>query len=265
MLERYLFKPMKKIATAIGTSPFEASIPESSEVKDEISVISNSVRDNLNKKYEAMDEVSSMVAHDLRNPLQGIRGASFYLKKKLSQHLGQKEIEMFKTIDNCVDYSNKIVSDLLDYSRKVELAYTKTTLKGLVESSLSGTLKPNGITVTNQVSDNFEVSVDKIKIERVFANLIKNAFDAMPNGGTLQIASERIGSHVKINFSDNGTGMSKEVLAKLWKPFFTTKARGMGIGLSICKRIIEAHNGKIEVKSTPEIGTTFSIFLPLSS
>ena len=100
-------------------------------------------------------------------------------------------------------------------------------------------------------------------MKRVFINLIKNAVDAMPNGGKLTINSEKTKEDVKITFADMGTGISKENLKKLFGPLFTTKAKGMGLGLAICKRIVEAHGGRITVESVVDRGTTFAITIPV--
>jgi signal transduction histidine kinase len=97
---------------------------------------------------------------------------------------------------------------------------------------------------------------------RVFVNLVTNAFDAMPNGGTLTIQSQNLGDKVSLSFEDTGSGMTTETLSKLWIPLFTTKAKGMGFGMAICKRIVEAHGGRIWAKSAVGEGTTINIELP---
>ena len=99
---------------------------------------------------------------------------------------------------------------------------------------------------------------------RAFVNIIKNAFDAMPNGGELIIQSEKIGESIVFSFKDSGHGMEKETLDKLWNPLFTTKAKGMGFGLAICKRAVEAHDGKITAESQVNEGTTIKVELPLN-
>lgn len=104
---------------------------------------------------------------------------------------------------------------------------------------------------------------DAEKLKRAFINIIQNAVDAMPEGGTLTIKGEASGEKIRISFKDTGIGIQQENLEKIWNPLFTTKAKGMGFGLPTCKRIIEAHEGKITVKSKPEKGTTFTIILPL--
>ena len=117
----------------------------------------------------------------------------------------------------------------------------------------------------DETQDKPLIKVDVEKIKRVFINLIKNAIDAMPSGGKLEIKSREKDGDLEIVFIDTGTGISKDFLEKIWTPFFTTKAKGMGLGLPICKRIIEAHGGKISVDSTPGKGTTFTITIPVAT
>ena len=170
---------------------------------------------------------------------------------------------MLETIDKCVDYSNKIVNDLVDYSREVRLELKEESLKKLVTESLNLLGVPEKIEAKNQLDDKPTVKVDADKIKRVFINLIKNAIDAMPNGGKITINSRQVNDCVEVSFSDTGAGIAEDVLPKLFSPLFTTKAQGMGFGLAICKRIIEAHGGTISVKTVKGQGTTFTLTLPI--
>lgn len=231
---------------------------------EEISVVSNAVRDTLKRKIEGMFEVSRMVAHDLRNPLAGIRNATYYLKKKYASSMDKDGQAMLKTIDDCVVYSDTIVQNLIDYSTEIKLYKIKTTPKKMVKKTLAKFIIPNNIKVVDETSDEVIINVDTSKIEQVFTNLIANSFDAMQKGGTLKITNKETRKTVQIDFADTGAGMSKDVIEKLWAPFFTTKAKGLGIGLSISNRIIEEHEGKIEVESEEGKGTKFSIILPKS-
>jgi signal transduction histidine kinase len=263
--EREIVKPMMKLASAVEETTFDSNkSTRQKKIKssEEIDILSEAVRTSVNKRLEGMNEVSRMVAHDLRNPLAGIKNATYFLKKHYGENLGENGNTMLKTINDCVEYSNKIVKDLLDYSCEIKLDKIKTNPNRLVKDSLSTLLIPSNVKIINEASDDLSVLVDNGKIERVFSNLIKNACDAMLSGGQLRITNRSIKNKVEVSFCDNGTGMSKEVMQKLWSPFFTTKAKGMGIGLGICKRIIEAHGGKIEVQSTEGKGTCFSVFLP---
>jgi len=132
-----------------------------------------------------------------------------------------------------------------------------------VGEALSLVTVPQNIRVINFTGTKPLLKADIDKMKRTFANIIKNAIDAMPIGGTLTIKSRRVDNNVQIAFSDTGIGMSKQVLDKLWRPLFTTKAKGMGFGLPICKRVVEAHGGKISVESTVGKGTTFTITVPI--
>jgi signal transduction histidine kinase len=118
------------------------------------------------------------------------------------------------------------------------------------------------VVVRDLTQDPISLVVDASKIERVFVNLIKNAIDAMPNGGELTIQSAKSSGNMEVRFADTGEGMTDEVKEDLWKPLKTTKAKGMGLGLAICKRIIEAHGGSIEVESAQGRGSTFMVVLP---
>ncbi|HVP16211.1 MAG TPA: PAS domain S-box protein, partial [candidate division Zixibacteria bacterium] len=215
------------------------------------------------ERLAAIGELAAMIGHDLRNPLTGITGATYYLKMKLGKRMDVKTSEMLEIIEKDIEYSNKIINDLLEYSREIKLEPTGTTPKWLVGEALSLVTVPQNIRVINFTGTKPLLKADIDKMKRTFANIIKNAIDAMPIGGTLTIKSRRVDNNVQIAFSDTGIGMSKQVLDKLWRPLFTTKAKGMGFGLPICKRVVEAHGGKISVESTVGKGTTFTITVPI--
>ena len=172
---------------------------------------------------------------------------------------------MLDAIQVSIEYSNRIINDLLDYSREIKLKIEETTPKSLINSTLTLTPPPENVKVIDLTQDEQKIQVDKVHISRVFANIIKNAFDAMPNGGNLTIRNKRKEDTIEISFEDTGSGMTKEVIDKLWTPLFTTKIKGMGFGLSICKRIVEAHGGNIDVKSVLQKGTTFTIAIPVKN
>jgi len=215
------------------------------------------------QRLAAIGELAGMVGHDLRNPLTGIAGATYYLKMKLNEKLSDKEMEMFETMEKAIAYSNKIINDLLEYSREIRLELFEAEPKTLLAEALSLMKVPQSVAVIDRMEKEPRLKVDKEKMRRVFVNIIKNAFDAMPNGGKLTVKSEKEGDNVAFSFTDTGIGMSKEVLDKIWSPLFTTKARGMGFGLPICKRIVEAHGGKITITSAVDKGSTFTISLPI--
>jgi signal transduction histidine kinase len=171
--------------------------------------------------------------------------------------------EMFRVIEKDVAYSNKIVNDLLEYSRDIKLDLNESNPRVMVKEALSAVKIPKKVQVTDLTRDKPDLEVDRAKMKRVFVNIIKNAVDAMPKGGTLTMESRESNGDVKIVFSDTGVGMSENTLKNIFRPLFTTKAKGMGFGLPICKRFVEAHGGMIHVRSTVGKGSTFVVTLPI--
>jgi len=215
------------------------------------------------ERLAAIGQVAAMVGHDLRNPLTGIKGATYYLKTKLGPNTDEKAREMLELIDKDVEHSNKIITDLMEYSKEIRLELTETTPKSIVREALHLVEVPKNIQVLDLTQSEPKIKMDVEKMKRVFCNLVKNAVDAMPNGGKLTIASRESDGSMEVAFADTGIGMKKEIMEKIWTPFFSTKAKGMGLGLAICKRIIEAHGGSVSVESTAGKGTTFAVTIPI--
>jgi hypothetical protein len=153
LLEREIIKPMTKLSSYIKELPTNpvASAPKNlGHSSEELVILTDSVRDTMKKKFEGMNEVSRMVGHDLRNPLTGIKGASYSLKKNYGSRLEEKGNSLLKTIDDCVEYSDKIVRDLLEYSCEMKIDRIKTTPKRLVNDSLL-TFDAQGLSIRIQV------------------------------------------------------------------------------------------------------------------
>jgi len=215
------------------------------------------------ERFAAIGELSGMVGHDLRNPLMSIRTAAYILNKKSDQQIDADCKKMLEKINRAIDYSDKIVNDLLDYSRDIKLEKLNTNPRFLVNEAFLLVDIPQRIQIVNKTEETPEVCADIEKLNRVFVNLIKNAIDAMPKEGVLTVSSVKTDKNVEIVFEDSGIGMSPETLSKIWVPLFTTKAKGMGFGLAICKRIVESHGGNISAKSAIGKGTVFTISLPI--
>jgi len=215
------------------------------------------------ERLAAIGELAAMVGHDLRNPLTGIASAAYYLKMKIGPKMDMKTKEMLGFIEKDVEYSNKIISDLLTYSREILLDPVETTPKSIIKDALTLVRVPKNIRVLGLTENEPKIKIDAQKMKSVFLNIIKNAVDAMPKGGKLTIKSKESSGNLEIAFIDTGTGIPNEIMEKIWDPFFTTKAKGMGLGLSICKRIVEAHRGSISVESTVGKGATFIVTLPI--
>jgi len=225
-------------------------------------------RERMQKQLEnaqrlaVIGELAASVGHDLRNPLTGIKGAVYYLKMKLASNMDKKSKEMLDIIESDIQYSNKIINDLLDFSRDIRLVRTKTSIKSIVEETLAKMKIPKKVKILDLTKRTPEIFVDTGQMNRVFENITKNAIEAMPRGGQLEIKSEKANNSLKITFRDTGEGISKENMNKLGSPLFTTKAKGVGMGLAICKRLIEAHGGSISVESKERVGTCVTVTVP---
>ena len=216
------------------------------------------------EKLATMGELATMVAHDLRNPLTSIRNAGYYIKNTCPYRTNTEcktTLEMLNIIEQETIFANNIINDLLDFTAKRPLQKKRQNINEIIEDSLTKGNIPRNI----EVERNFKkaiIGVDEKQLERVFLNLIKNAVQAMPDGGKLAVTTKETKDNVEIIFADTGVGISEENISKLFTPLFTTKAKGIGMGLAICKNIVEQHNGTIEVKSKVGQGTTFTIKLP---
>ena len=217
------------------------------------------------ERLALIGQIAAMVGHDLRSPLAGIRNAVYVLRTRAGSKLDEKEKQMLQTIDDNVSHSNNITSDLLDFSREIKLEKQPMNLKALVQHSLTLASIPKNVEVKDLIPDNVKVEAAVDKMERVFTNIIKNAAESMPNGGLLTIANRIDRENLAITFTDTGVGMTNETFQKLWTPLFTTKTRGIGLGLVICKRYVEAHGGTITAKSALGKGTTFTVTLPVTT
>jgi PAS domain S-box-containing protein len=215
------------------------------------------------ERLAAIGELAAMIGHDLRNPLTGIAGATYYLKTKCGPKIDDKSKEMLRIIEKDIENSNKIINDLLEYSREIKLDLNESNPRSIMKEALSTVKIPRKIRVADLTRDKPKIRVDTDKMKRVFANMLKNAVDAMPKGGKLTIESRESNGDLEIVFSDTGAGMSEDTLKNIYRPLFTTKAKGMGFGLPICKRFVEAHGGKIYARSTISKGSTFTVTLPL--
>ncbi|MEM2081002.1 MAG: CHASE4 domain-containing protein [Candidatus Bathyarchaeia archaeon] len=265
LIERGVLTRIERLVVGVKKMGSSRNLSESLswDSGDEISLLADAIDNTMNERNKAIRELAAMVGHDLRNPLTGISSAAQYLKKKYGSLMDEKGQEMLEVIEKDVQYSNKIINDLLEYSTAIRLDLRETTPKSLVTEALSHVAIPKNIQLIDSTQDTLKINVDVDKMKRVFINLIKNAIDAMPKGGQLAITSENVNGNVKFVFADTGMGISEKHLKRIFEPLFTTKARGMGLGLSICKRIVEAHGGTISVESVQNKGTTFTITLPI--
>jgi signal transduction histidine kinase len=212
------------------------------------------------QQFASAGKLASMVGHDLRNPLQSIKNATYLIQKQ-----PERSEEMLTSINSSVDRALSMLEDLRYKTMETSLKIESIEINKLIRDILKETLLPENISVDTHLDSALKmVSIDSQKIRRVLDNLIKNAAEAMPNGGKLKIESINEGDNFVLSITDTGIGIPQDRLPNLFKPFYTTKSNGLGLGLAYSYKAIETHGGTIKVESAIGKGTNFRITLKKS-
>lgn len=215
------------------------------------------------EKLAAMGQLASAVGHEIRNPLGVIKNSAYFLNMKLKDAADEKVVKHLKILEKEVNSANFIISDLLDFARKKPPTFDQANLNETVKNTLAYITVPENIKVEIKLGEIPKMLLDKEQVQRVCQNLILNAVQAMPEGGKLTIQTTKQDDSAKLIVRDTGVGIPKENMPKLFTPLFSTKAKGIGLGLVICKQIVEGHDGNITVESEVGEGSTFTVKLPI--
>ena len=220
------------------------------------------------ERLAAIGQTVAMVGHDLRNPLQTIRGEAYLARSELQTMPESKQktsiLESVDTIEEQIKYMDKIIIDLQSFVKPIEVHKETFNLKQLITGILSQIEIPKNVETNIKIGDALAVVADPHLLKRVFINLSTNAVQAMPKGGVLTIKAQPSSQgQVQIIVEDTGEGIPDEIKAKIFTPLFTTRAKGQGFGLAVCKRVMEAQGGTISFDSKVGKGTVFIVGLPL--
>jgi PAS domain S-box-containing protein len=220
----------------------------------------------LKEKLATLGRLAGGVAHELRNPLGAIKNAAYYLNMVLKKPKPEVR-ESLDIMNKEIATSERIISSLFDVASPKERVRQRVDLNDVIRTALSRAGVPGTVEVITQLDETLPaVPADPDQLGQVFGNIILNAAQAMPDGGHLTIKSESLATgQVAVSVSDTGVGMADDTTANIFEPLFTTKAKGMGLGLALAKSIIEAHHGTIRAQSKPGEGTTFTVELPIIS
>lgn len=237
-------------------------------------------------RLASLGELSAGMAHEIRNPLAGMKTATQILAKNISEDSGKVLIQ---GILHEIERLNKIVTELLNFSRPKKPLPSKVNILDIITKSLAlvwKSMKNSDIKLIKELEEDIsDIFVDKAQIEQVFLNLLLNALKAMPQGGTLLISiknrwkkedsltqitslkniqspAPRSNRKVEVVFQDTGYGIQKEILSKIFNPFFTTDPGGTGLGLSIVQKLLEKNNGEITIESKENSGTRVTLLFP---
>jgi signal transduction histidine kinase len=221
------------------------------------------------ERLAGIGETAAMIGHDLRNPLQGLQYIVDLQRLRFermspaerSRDEWQKEQALFARISDQIFYMDKIVGDLQDYARPIVPEREEIVVEKLIEDVVQSLPHTDGVRIATEVPD-LQLMADPHLMHRVLANLILNAVQAMPDGGAVTVSASTDDGSVAISVHDTGIGIPNDAKDKLFKPLFTGKAKGTGLGLAVVKRIVEAHAGQITVESEVGKGSTFTVNLP---
>jgi len=262
---------MRKGAIDFLSKPIEYEVLISS-MRNALEIRDSQIEDRPLDEYPSLERFFPFLAHEIRNPLHAISGALAIIQRR-SDLKDEILAQSVKIINEEVQHLNEFVQECLNFVRPpdavrfigVEINEAISAVMNIISHMYESERKR--IRVVTEIDPQLpQVYANYEELKQVFLNLVKNAFEAMPEGGELTIKT-RLKSdsqkNVEITFADTGTGIKKENLGKLFNPFFTTKVRGTGLGLAVCRRIIvERHHGKIHIESEENRGTTVKLELP---
>jgi len=221
------------------------------------------------EKLTSLGQMAASIAHEINNPLAGVLVYTRLLSKKLTEDTARKEesLDYLAKMESEVSRCSRIIRNLLDFARQTQPTLRLVDINQVIEQVLAMVghqAQLQNVEVVKEFSPSLpKVMADFDQLQQIFTNLTLNAIQAMPDGGRLTIRSSAVDSEVRIDVQDTGCGISKENMGKLFTPFFTTKAKGkgVGLGLAVVHGIIERHKGRIKVQSEVGKGTTFSVYL----
>lgn len=214
------------------------------------------------EKLATLGQVSGGIAHEIRNPLNAVRTSAYYLRNAQNPS-AEKTIEHLERIDRQVSLIDNVITALSDVARLPEPGVELCSVNDLVRDVVPSVSMPDNVTVVNELSIDLPLAlIDPNQVAIVFRNLLRNARDAMPNGGTIRLTSSTNANEIMIEFIDTGIGIDAKNLGRITEPLYTTKARGMGLGLAISSAILKKNQGRLEVESELGVGTTFAVHLP---
>ncbi len=228
-----------------------------------------SAQDELIKKERlaAIGQMSSVVGHEIRNPLAVINNSIYFIKTKAnaSGNPDPKVLKHISIIESEIRQANGIIDEILGYARTRELNPKVMSLNAYLEDlTMSFPVPPHIELVKSFAPENPYVNIDPDEMAQALRNLMKNGIEVMPEHGRLFVRSEVVDpGTVRIDVEDTGCGMPRETVEKIFAPFFTTKARGTGLGLAVVKKVADRHKGRVEVSSEVGKGTCFKIYLPI--
>ncbi len=255
--ERYLLIENNRALT-------EELVRKNESLEDKIREL-ETAREKLlrSEKLGLIGQLTASIGHELKNPLSRIKAAAGILRSEKETTTTEERAELLRIIDNEVMIATKIINDLLDFSRDRKAVLKPENLNRIVADTVGRLKIPPHIALDQQLEFSLpEIPLDEGQVQQILINLLMNAIQALDNGGKIYLKTERAAGRVVVSIKDTGCGMSREQVAKIFEPLYTTKPKGIGLGMSIVKMLVEKHGGRIHVESRENIGTTVTIDFP---
>ncbi len=211
-----------------------------------------------------LGEMGALLAHEIRNPLAGIKGFAQLIEA--SSNIEQSKLHAAKIVSQSLRME-ALVNDLLAFAREERDERKPADLAALVHNSVTMIrmeIESDKVRVIHDPQEPLEAMISADRIVQLLLNVLKNGIQAMPDGGELRVVLESVKSKALIKISDSGIGIPSDCLPHIFEPFWTSKARGTGLGLALCRKIAQEHGGSLTVESTVGVGTTFTVTLPLA-
>ncbi len=237
-------------------------------------------RERLRDRLAALGEMAAAIAHEVKNPLAGIEVMAGILKRQLTESEDAQSI--LRDIIKEAKMANAIVLEVLDFVRPIRLQVERISLSDVVRDAISMAEShvPRGEVRVEVVlpEDLAPIQGDPHQLRQLFTNLFTNAFEAMTGKGLVRLAAQQLPPEeeataglethpipmIQVEVADNGPGVPADVMDRIFSPFFTTKPQGSGLGLAIVRKIVDAHDGRIDVSARADGGTRFRVTLPVS-
>src|SRR6188768_304692 len=251
--------------TIVGTAMFFRDLTRVEQLEE---------RERLRDRLAAVGEMAAAIAHEVKNPLAGIEVMAGLLRRRMTDPDAQT---VLTDIISEAKMANAIVQEVLDFVRPIRLLVERTAVEAAVHGAIQLAEQKahrGSVEVAVTVAPGLpQIQADQYQLMQVFTNLLMNAYEAMNGTGRVTISAARIRLEdgadgrdaVQVEIADDGPGIAQDVAERVFDPFFTTKPQGSGLGLAIVRKIVDAHDGRIDLRTTPGRGTTIRMTLPVTA
>jgi signal transduction histidine kinase len=232
-------------------------------------------RERLRDRLAALGEMAAVIAHEVKNPLAGIEVMAGLLRRKLGDTPDAQAL--LSDIIAEAKMANSIVQEVLEFVRQLHLHVERTSVRDAIQAAIQhadSKVARGAVDVAVRIADGLpDIQADQHQLTQLFTNLLMNAYEAMHGTGHVSVTADRVKldelgeprDAVRIEVADSGPGIPEDVAMKVFEPFFTTKPQGSGLGLAIVRKIVDAHDGRIDLPSHGGAGTTIRLTLPVTA